>query len=185
MSFLVNAAFPIYVRWRTTRMLKIRFMRLHGANVQCRVANSSNWQVKRAILYITVYYDHSDVLPPPSNNKGCKKAAFITNNHVTDLVEDRIIWSVARESIDRMEIDIFPGEEQVFAPFQIFDDYVEVPSELGFASDDCKCRVFLKKKEYKGVLKIVSESTWSKEFAFNFNPNRPDDLLKIECKCCG
>lgn len=177
-SFIVNIAFPSYVTSCVLKNMSLRFTRVHGASVQCRLINGSSWPINRAIVYITIYHSHNDLLQPPPG-----KHAFITKHNPTDIIEDRMSWSVAFPDSNRLEIDVFPGEEQVITPFRLSEYHIEVVSEQGFAGvwkPEDSSRAFLRKQKYKGVFKVVSASAKAKTFAFELDPNDLDKALLIK-----
>jgi hypothetical protein len=176
-AFLNSMIGPRIKRWNLTRQLEVYSEKNHGKQFRCRVRNGGYWTVKNAIIYITLPFGCDDTREPPPGHD-----AIIRPDNFVPLIEDQLCWSVRAPTINPIKIDIYAKEPQPFSPcaFTNPEDMIMIPSEEGwprFKDDPLKMRVFLRRKQYIGHLKVVSEDTNAIYFKITINP---DGLTPIE-----
>ncbi len=142
-----------------------------GKRVTARIFNGYDFPMNDAIAYITIYHKESDVQDPPNN----KYDAFIKRSDDRKQVrEERLCWSI---NGNPYQTDIYAGERQGLDIFEVGDCWIEIPSESGWGANTYengrqgKARVFLNRKRYEAVIKIVSKDTKAKEFKVVIDPD--------------
>jgi hypothetical protein len=161
-------------------MLQLEPQQIFGVRVTARVFNGYDFPMNDAIAYITIYHEESDVRHPPNN----RYDAFIKPpNDVKQVREERLCWSI---NGNPYKTDIYAGEKQSLDIFEVGDCWIEIPSESGWGAITYengrrgKARVFLNRKRYEAVIKIVSKDTKAKEFKVVIDPNdKSGRLLQI------
>jgi hypothetical protein len=157
-SLLVNLFLPWLKRWRLTRALAIEIDLPHGSNARLRVFNGGYWTVKEAIVYMALYFSPDDVVPRPSD-----RGAFISPDWFAPMEGEQLCWSVRYPIPNPIKVDIFAKERQPICPCFIEANRIVIPSEeLGLPGG--KLRVFLRRRKYRGNLKLVSASTDARYF---------------------
>jgi hypothetical protein len=162
--------FPYWRRKRLTKRLTVSGDQTHGNQARGRVCNGGFWTIKNAIIYLRLPLCKDDVLDPPPGHK-----AHIRPDHIVPIDEEQLCWSVRAPTINPVKIDIYAKERQPFSPCALTDprDKIIIPSEEGWPQPVDKyhdtlttphMRVFLRPKNYTGVLKVVSEETDARYF---------------------
>lgn len=108
--------------------------------------------------------------------------AFIKPGQFVPVESQQLCWSVRSPAVNPMRVDIFAKERQPLSPCAIDNDLITLPSEEGwtFPSDRPRiARVFLRRRRYSGVLKIISADTDARFFGLEINPENSRDPLTI------
>jgi hypothetical protein len=173
-------------RWRLYwlhRRLRLEPQPKAGTRGTARVRNGYIYPVSGAFAYITIHHELSDVIAPPEPFD-----AYISPAHLCQVNEDRLCWSVTAPETNPPCVDILAGERQALEVVNISAAWIEIPSERGWATsqdvsalrtlkdtgrnDDIKkSRVFLVRKRYKALIKIVSKDTKAKTFKIDIDPD--------------
>lgn len=166
-SFIGFACWPWLRRWRIMRGLHVVSEPYSGTGgIWCRVVNGSPFSMGKAIAYISIDHKVDDMLDPPAG-----RDAFNKRQDGVILREGQVCWGVQEGGTNPMRVDIYSGEEQPLAFGSVEEALIEIVSE--------KChspaRVFLKRKVYKGILKVVCMDCESKSFSFEINA---DDKIR-------
>jgi len=84
--------------------------------------------------------------------------------------EDRLCWSMAGNPAS---LNIYSGERQSLdiASFNPNREWIEIPPESGWGTVRGISRVFLKWKNYKATIKIVSNDSKGKDFPVQIEPD--------------
>jgi hypothetical protein len=185
-SFIVNLVFNIAMprirRWNLTRKMCVYPEETHGLHSRLRVFNGGYWTLGNSICYISIDATAEDVLPPPQGEN-----AFVKPNESVPLKEEQLCWAVWYPTVNPMKVDIYAKERQPLSPCLFGPNYIMIPSEDGWLN--CKdrpriARVFLRKKRYTAVLKVVSEDTDARCFQLTIDPENVAMPLKISNMKC-
>ena len=133
-----------------------------------RIYNSYIFPLNSVFAYISINHQMSDIVAPPPG-----KNAFVNTGCPLIVNEDRLCWSFAGNPAS---IDIYAGEKQAIGIANVTADWIEFPSENGWATmtSGKTSRVFLKRKKYHATIKIVSKDTKAKEFKIVIDPDNVD-----------
>ncbi len=176
-SLLGNVVLPWIKRFNLSRNLNVYSELAQKGRVRCRVHNQGRWPIEGAMIYLSLYAAKDDVLPPPKD-----RDAFIKPEDFVPIAWQQLCWSVASPTRNPIAVDILAQERQPFSPFIIKEEHIEVPSEEGWfrkIEEDEEGqkkkvhsirRCFLRKRKYKGLLKVVSKDTGARYFPFEFDP---------------
>ncbi len=185
-SLLINLIFSIAMprirRWNLTRSIGIYPEKTHGFHTRLRVFNGGYWTLGNAVCYISIDATEEDVIPPPPNEK-----AFVTPDHFVPLEEMQVCWSVWYPTINPMKVDIYAKERQPLSPCGFNDEFIMIPSEHGGVIQENHsriARVFLRRKRYSAVLKIVTADTDARYFQLIIDPENkamPLTITGINC----
>ncbi len=176
-NLFLQSFMPWIKRWRLTRCINVYPEVTHGEHTRCRVYNGGYWTMGNAIAYITLNVGRDDVIQPPRGQD-----AFIRPDQFVPLESQQLCWSVRSPSANPLKVDIFAKERQPLAPCALGPDFIVIPSEEGwvFPTDRPRiARVFLRRKKYDGVLKIVSADTDARFFRLEIDPGDPESPLRI------
>jgi hypothetical protein len=139
-----------------------------------RIYNGYIFPLRSVFAYITIVHQLSDIVsPPPGMN------AFVNKTCPKIVTEDRLCWSFAGNPAS---IDIYSKERQAIGIANVTADWIEFPSEDGWATmtnGKETSRVFLARKKYHATIKIVSKDTKAKEFKIVIDPNNVDSPITV------
>ena len=179
-SLIVSTITPWLKRRNLTQRLQLYAEQDSGGYSRCRVYNGGYWTISQAVIYLSLDLDADDVLSPPVGYD-----AFIKPDKFVPLKGDQLCWAVRAPTINPMKVDIFAKERQPFSPCSIRDDMIIIPSEEGWERQNF--RVFLRRKNYSGALKIVSADTDARFFHFSIRTNDPQasiEIATVESSAC-
>ena len=150
-----------------------------SATVSVRVQNNDIYPITNAWAYISLDYKmETDIVEPPRN-----VCAFINPSHRRPLQEDRLCWAVTTPEENPPSVDIYAGESQKLDVCEIDPAgiWIQIPSEKGWGTRHVNgkktcSRVFLKKQQYAGHIRIVSKDTVSRKFGITLDPDDPASL---------
>jgi hypothetical protein len=182
-GFVVNLLAGRWRLWRLHQSLRFEPQSRTGTRGTARIYNSYIYPLNRVYAYISIEHDISDVLVPPAPFD-----AYVTPDHLCEGREDRLCWSTTAPSPTPPVVDIYAGERQALDIVNFHPDWIEIPSESGWAtsqdaaqvrqlrdagSNDSirKSRVFLRVRRYNATIKIISKDTKAKEFAVKIDPD--------------
>jgi hypothetical protein len=173
MSLLVNLFLQLFLPWlqrsKATRALKIETDPPSGPHARLRVSNGGYWTVKGALVYMALDFSPNDVILPPQG-----RGAFITPDCFVRMEDEQLPWSVRSPVPNPIKVDVFAKERQPICPCIIEANQIVIPSEeLG--REGGKARVFLRRQQYCGRLKLVSADTDARYFSLTI---KPDDALQ-------
>lgn len=187
---ITHVCLPSLKRWRLTRSLSIEAHPPHGGNARFRVRNGGFWSISEVTLYLSIEFEEADVsaCPQPSNPNEHWLNPHIKPGHFVPLDLDQICWSIKTPTNNPPAVTIFSEEGQFFSPFRVCGDEIIVPTEEGWPPEAKHTRVILRKKNYDGMLKIVSADTTARYFGFAIRPTE-SNLASIwpmdrPCQCC-
>jgi hypothetical protein len=140
--------------------------------IWCRVVNGSDYTMGKAVAYITIKHEKSDVLPKP---QGVQKSPYLTPQSHDKVDEGQLCWSVQEGGENPMRIDIYAGESQPLLFGNITSEHTELFSE------NCRtpARVFLKRKKYVGTLKVVCADCPANTFDFELDPDNRVEPIRF------
>jgi hypothetical protein len=179
-SLIVNYVFaslaPRITRCNLTRHLKVHAQPNLARIALCRVHYGGYWTIGQAIAYLRLEFANEDVLQPPEGQNAFIKPGRIARDY------GQLCWSVRAPTENPIKVDIFAKESQHLGLCEIQQQHIMVPSEEGWEDSEGKhphARVFLVRKKYCGVLKIVSADTNAKCFRVEIDPERIDQAVII------
>lgn len=183
-SFLVSVAtglilYEVQPRMRRgglTKKLAIRDVNRHGVHANLSVYNGGYFTIGNAVAYLTVESSPSDILDSPFKDV----ATFINPAAPLELREMPLCWSIRAPVRNPMKTDIYAKEATALSPFAIHPQCIEIPSEEGWYHEKGKtraARVFLRRKKYKGLLKLVSNDTNARVFRIELDPDATIPLI--------
>ena len=186
-SLIVNYVFaslvPRITRCNLTRHLRVHALPNLAGIALCRVHNGGYWTIGQAIAYLQLEFADDDVLQPPEGQKAFIKPGRIAHDY------GQLCWSVRAPTENPVKVDIFAKESQHLGLCEIEEQHIMVPSEEGWEDSQerhPRARVFLVRKKYLGVLKIVSADTNAKCFGVEIDPERIDRAVVISrMRCSG
>jgi hypothetical protein len=166
-SLIFNVCLPSIRRWWLTQSINVTVDQTQCNHARCRVSNAGYWTVKNAIIYLRLPFTKGETLDPPPGHQ-----AHIRPDNFVPLDEEQLCWSVRSPAVNPMKVDIYAKERQPFSPCALTDpgDAIIIPSEDGWHPTGPKepvKRVFLRRKNYAGFLKVVSEDTNGRFFRIN------------------
>ena len=184
-SLIVNLLLGRWRLWRLYRNLRLEPQPRTGTRATARIYNGYIYPLDSVWAYITIEHELSDVLPPPHPFE-----AYVTRDHLCRVCEDRLCWSATMPSRNPPVVDIYAGERQALDIANFGQDWIEIPSESGWATSQeeaqvkhlrdtekgdaiRRSRVFLRLKKYSATIRIISKSTKAKEFAVEIDPYNP------------
>jgi hypothetical protein len=173
-AFVVNLFSTRWTRWRLYHGLKLKPQERTGSRACMRVQNGYIFPINSAYAYLTIHHEISDVIAPPNNF-----SAFITPQSRCRVVEDRLCWSITTPNSNPPSVDVYPGELQSLDVVNFGPDWLEFPSENGWASMGKTSRVFIKSKRYQATIKIVSRDTKAKSFNIEIDPDKLDSPIRL------
>ena len=158
-----------YRRWDLTRKLQLYSDPTHGRQLRCRVYNGGRWTIRSAVIYVALKFSDKETEEPPPGH-----SAFIKPDNFVPLEWDQLCWSVRAPVVNPLKVDIYAKEPQPFSPCGLTDDekLVKIPSEEGWPhpkNEKPTMRVFLRRKDYYGFLKVVSDDTDARYFKITIN----------------
>lgn len=133
-----------------------------------RVVNKSSFSMGKAVAYISINHLVEDMLSPPSG-----QTAYNLPESKVVLREGQLCWAVREITHNPLRVDIYAGEEQPIALGCWDNESIKILSE----SAHNPARLYLKRKSYKGILKVVCLDCPAKEFHFIIDPDSKNPLV--------
>lgn len=159
-------------KWIWLRM-SVRSQPFAGVGgIWCRVVNGSGNTMGKAVAYLTIIHERSDVLPKPAR---MEKTPYLTPQSHETLEEGQLCWGVQESGVNPMRIDIYAGESQPLAFGSLESEGVEIFSE------QCRkpARVLLQRKKYTGTLNVVCADCSARTFYFELDPDNTTPIRFI------
>ncbi len=175
---VLNTMMPRIRRWNLTRKIRVYAEPRIGNHSRLRVVNGGYWTLGNSICYISIDATADDVLPPPPGED-----AFVKPGEFAPLEEMQLCWSVRFPTINPMKVDIYANEHQPLSPCAFRDNFVEIPSEHGWSNPRI-ARVYLRRKSYTAILKIVSADSNARRFRLTIDPENKAMPVTIAAMCC-
>ena len=195
-----------YPRLLATFSVQLTSQNKHEAFFPLRVTNNGIFPIKNAIIYITIDHFPDDILDLSSFAGNLH--VFIRQESNITVIDDRIHWACQNTSgiVNPMVMDIYSGESQAFnlaadVELNFYRDknsmivksydmlrtliigceapFPDIKDGSHSGNTPACVRTILQPKEYKGVISLVSESTFRCSWEFTINPNETINPISI------